>query len=94
MLARIFVHGVKLTIVSCCCPTETHATSTKETFYNTLSKALQSSKHSHPASKLVMCGDFNATIVNDVSVVVMMVNLQVSTAEHLLKLLKAIGCTS
>lgn len=65
MLARISVHGVKLTVVSCYWSTEEHANSTKEAFYNTLSKALKSAKHSHPAFKLVVCGDFNATIGND-----------------------------
>jgi len=67
ILARVSLHGVKLNIVSCYSPNETYSIPSKEIFYNTLSKAITTTKKSHPSFKLVVCGDFNATIGKDCS---------------------------
>ena len=64
-MVRVKVNGVRLAIYSCYCPTEVHATSTKEIFYRTLNKAIQKMKKNHPSYKIIAAGDFNATSGHD-----------------------------
>lgn len=64
-VTKVKVKGIKLAIYSCYCPTEEHADSTKETFYQTLSKAIQKMKKDHSSYKVIAAGDFNATIGHD-----------------------------
>ena len=65
--ARVVLNGIKLSIFSCYSPTDTKSYSdqTKDEFYNSLSKAISSTKKDHPSFKLVVGGDFNATIGRD-----------------------------
>ena len=65
--ARVRTNGLKLSIFSCYAPTDTKSYSNqiKINFYNTLRKAVSSAKKDHPSYKLVIGGDFNATIGND-----------------------------
>ena len=65
--ARVRIKGLKLSVFSCYAPTDTKSYSDqiKNTFYNTLRKAVTSVKNEHPSYKLVIGGDFNATVGND-----------------------------
>jgi len=65
--ARVIVNGTKLSIFSCYSPTDTktYSDSTKDAFYSTLSKSIKSIKSEHPSFKLIVGGDFNATVGND-----------------------------
>ena len=65
--ARVIINGIKLSIFSCYSPTDTKSYSeqTKDAFYRTLGKATSTVKSEHPSFKLVVGGDFNATIGND-----------------------------
>ena len=65
--ARVNIHGLKLSIFCCYAPTDTKSYSdqTKDAFYNTLRKATSNVKKDHPSYKLVVGGDFNATIGTD-----------------------------
>ena len=62
--ARLKIKGLKLSVFSCYAPTDTKSYSDqiKNSFYNTLRKAITSVKNDHPSYKLVIGGDFNATI--------------------------------
>ena len=64
-MARVILHGTKLSILSCYSPTEEYADSTKEAFYNNLSRILRETKRAHSSFKIIACGDFNATIGTD-----------------------------
>ena len=64
-LVRVKVNGIKLGIYSCYCPTEDHSDTTKESFYRTLNKSIQKLKKDHPSYKVIVAGDFNATIGQD-----------------------------
>ena len=61
-VAGVNLHGTKLSIVSCYSPTEEYADSTKQAFYNNLSRVLREIKRAHSSFKIIACGDFNATI--------------------------------
>ena len=65
--ARIRIRGLKLSVFSCYAPTDTKSYSDqiKNSFYHTLRKAVSSVKKDHPSYKLVIGGDFNATIGTD-----------------------------
>lgn len=65
LLTRISVYGTKLAIISCYAPTEEYSTSVKEAYHNNLTNIIKSTKLSHPSFKLLIGGDFNATIGND-----------------------------
>ena len=62
---RCKIYGVRMTIVNCYAPTESYAASTKDMFYAELVKMVQTLAKSHPSFKLVVCGDFNASIGDD-----------------------------
>ena len=62
---RVTVHGIKLTILTCYCPTEEYTETTKQAFYQTLHKVIRQVKTKHPSYKLIVAGDFNATIGMD-----------------------------
>ena len=64
-MVRVKANGVKLVMYSCYCPTEEHSTSSKETFYRTLHRAIQKTRKEHPSYKIIAAGDFNATIGQD-----------------------------
>lgn len=64
-IVRVKVHGVKLAIYSCYCPTEEYATGTKETFYRKLNSAIHEMKKRHSSFKIIVASDFNATIGHD-----------------------------
>ena len=61
-MVRVKANGVKLVIYSCYCPTEEHSTSSKETFYRTLHRAIQKMRKEHPSYTIIAAGDFNTTI--------------------------------
>ena len=65
--ARVTVNGTKLSIFSCYSPTDTkvYSDATKDAFYSTLSKAIKNIKSEHPSFKLIVGGDFNATVGRD-----------------------------
>ena len=65
--ARVRIRGLKLSVFSCYAPTDTKSYSDqiKNNFYHTLRKSVSSVKKDHPSYKLVIGGDFNATIGND-----------------------------
>lgn len=56
---------LKLFIINCYCPTEQYAESTKQSFYQSLQKLIHKYKNEHPSFKIIVAGDFNATIGND-----------------------------
>ena len=64
---RVIVNGIKLSIFSCYSPTDTKSYSeqSKDAFYRTLGAATTKVKSEHPSFKLIVGGDFNATIGND-----------------------------
>ena len=64
-MIRVKVHGVKLAIYSCYSPTEEYSTSSKETFHRTLQRAMLQMRKEHPSYKIIVAGDFNATIGQD-----------------------------
>ena len=64
-MVRGKVNWVKLVIYSCYCPTEEHSTSSKETFYRTLHRAIQKTRKEHPSYKIIAAGYFNTTIGQD-----------------------------
>ena len=61
---RVIVNGIKLSIFSCYSPTDTKSYSDqiKDAFYRTLGAATTKVKTEHPSFKLIVGGDFNATI--------------------------------
>ena len=61
-LVRVKIHGIKLSIFNCYCPTEQYAESTKQAFYQTLHKEIERTKRENPSFKIIVAGDFNATI--------------------------------
>ena len=64
-MIRVKVNGVKLAMCSCYSPTEEHSTSSKENFYRTLQRAMLQMRKEHPSYKIIVAGDFNATIGQD-----------------------------
>ena len=62
--ACIIINGIKLPIFSCYAPTDTpsYSDQIKDTFYVTLRKAVKDVKSKYPSHKLIIGGDFNATI--------------------------------
>ena len=65
MSVPVTLNSIMLNAFSCHAPHEEYATSSKEAFHNSLQKAISDVKKSHPSFKLVICGDFNATIGSD-----------------------------
>ena len=65
ILVRVTVHGIRLSVLSCYAPHEEYAVSSKEAFHNSFTKALSDAKKNHPSFKLLVGGDFNATIGTD-----------------------------
>ena len=49
LLARIVLHGIKISAFSAYAPTELYADSTKDSFFNTLQMAIQKVKKEHPS---------------------------------------------
>ena len=64
---RVIVNGINLSIFSCYSPTDTksYSDATKDAFYSTLLKATKTIKSDHPSFKLIVGGDFNATVGKD-----------------------------
>lgn len=62
LLARIVLHGIKISAFSAYAPTEIYADSTKESFFNTLQTSIQKAKKEHPSYKILIGADMNATI--------------------------------
>ena len=64
---RVIVNGIKLSVFSCYSPTDTkqYSDSTKDLFYSTLLKATKNIKSEYPSFKLIVGGDFNATVGKD-----------------------------
>ena len=65
MSFRVIIRGIRLTVFSCYAPHEGYAESSNDAFHNSFAKALVSTKKAHPSFKLLVCGDFNATIGTD-----------------------------
>ena len=65
LLARIVLHGIKISAFCAYAPTELYADYTKEKNFNTLHKAIQKVKKEHPCFKVLIGADMNATIGND-----------------------------
>ena len=65
--ARIIVNGLRLSVFSCYAPTDTKSYSDQQKtgFYTSLKKATTTVKKNFPGFKLIIGGDFNATIGND-----------------------------
>ena len=64
--ARVIVNGTKLSSFSCYSTgTKVYSDTTKDAFYSTLSKAIKNIKLEHPSFKLIVGGDFNATVGRD-----------------------------
>ena len=65
--ARIIINGIQLPIFSCYAPTDTpsYSDQIKDTFYVTLRKSVKDVKSKYPSHKLIIGGDFNATIGTD-----------------------------
>ena len=63
----VIINGIKLSIFSCYFPTDTKSYSdqTKDAFFRSLGAATTKVKSEHPSFKLIVGGDFNATIGND-----------------------------
>ena len=64
---RVEIYGVKLVIFSCYGPTEQHSETTKSVFYDKLRKAVIEMEKNHPSFKIILAGDFNASIGDDCS---------------------------
>ena len=62
LLARVVLHGIKISAFCAYAPTEQYADSTKEIFFSTLQKAIQKVKKEHPCFKILIGADMNATI--------------------------------
>ena len=64
---RVLVNGIKLSIFCCYapCDTKSYSDTTKDAFYKILGAATTKAKADHPSFKLIVGGDFNATIGND-----------------------------
>ena len=56
-----------MSIFSCYSPTDTkvYSGTTKDPFYNTLSKAIKNVMLEHPSFKFILGGDFNVTVGRD-----------------------------
>ena len=65
LLTRIVLHGIKISAFTAYAPTEQYADSTKDSFFNTLLKAVQKVKKEHPSFKILIGADMNATIGSD-----------------------------
>ena len=65
--ARVIINGLKFSLVCCYAPTDTKSYSEeqKNTFYRTFKKATSTIKTEYPSYKLIIGGDFNATIGDD-----------------------------
>ena len=57
LLARIVLHGIKITAVCAYAPPEQYADSTKETFFSTMQKAILKVKKEHPCYKVLIGED-------------------------------------
>jgi exonuclease III len=66
LYTRITIKGVKLSAFSVYAPTEPSPDTSKIEFYNKLKKAIKSARTDHPKFKIVIGGDMNATIGNDI----------------------------
>ena len=62
LLARVILHCIKISAVCAYAPTEEYAESSRQSFYHTLQKAIQTVKQKHPAFKIIVGADMNATI--------------------------------
>ena len=62
LLARLILHGIKLSAFCVYAPTEEYAESSKLLFYNTLQKSILNTKKKYPGFKVIVGGDLNATI--------------------------------
>ena len=62
LLTRIVLHGIKISAFTAYAPTEQYADSTKDTFFNTLQKAVLKAKKEHPSFKILIGADMNATV--------------------------------
>ena len=62
LLTRIILHGIKISAFTAYAPTEQYADSTKDTFFNTLQKAVLQAKKEHPSFKILIGADMNATV--------------------------------
>lgn len=71
-MVRVKAHGVKVSVFNCYCPSEQYAESTKQPFYQTPHKEGKNEqkrtkwvKTNNPSFKVIIAGDFNATIGMD-----------------------------
>jgi hypothetical protein len=62
LIARVILHGIKISAVCAYAPTEEYTDSSKQSFYHNLRKAIQTVKQKHPAFKIIVGADMNATI--------------------------------
>ena len=64
---RVIINGMKLSIFCCYspCDTKSYSDQTKDAFYKSLGAATTKVKKEHPSFKLIVGGDFNATIGKD-----------------------------
>lgn len=64
-MVPVKVHGTKLSVFTCYCPTEEYAEATKQTFYQTIHKEIRRAETANPSFKIIVAGDFNDTIGMD-----------------------------
>ena len=65
LLVRIILNGIKISAFCPYAPTEEYAESNKDSFFNTLNKAIQKANTVHPSFNVLVGVDMNATIGTD-----------------------------
>ena len=67
LATRLIVDGMKIAAICGYAPTDASAESGKDRFYQLLDETIKEMKKSHPSFKIIIGGDMNATIGNDVT---------------------------
>ena len=62
LLVRLILCGIKISAFCAYSPTEEYAESTKQLFFSTLQKSIQTTKTKYPGFKVLIGADMNATI--------------------------------